>query len=88
MYNKPKKHEHIGPTVPLLQEEPEKVFMTQNIWAPVGKGMEPWKHRQLEGLIVHEKVSCLAVSVLCPADQPHTELRQTHFSQPDCAPFH
>jgi hypothetical protein len=46
MYNKPKTHEHIGPTVPLLQEEPEKVFMT--LWAPVGKGMEPRKHRQLE----------------------------------------
>ena len=86
---KPKMHEYIVPTVPRLQEEPEKVFKT-HIWVQVGKGMEPQKHRQLEGVIAHEKVSCLGVSValfLCPADQPRTELRPAHFSQPGCAPF-
>jgi hypothetical protein len=52
--------------------------------------MEPQKRRKLEGVIAHEKVSCLGVSVLLvlrPADQPRTELRPAHCSQPGCAPF-
>ena len=88
---KPKVHEHIAPAGrgPLMQEEPEKVFMTR-IWAPAGKGTEPRKHKQLEGVIAHEKVSCLRTSVLLfghPADQPHRELHRAHFSQSDCAPY-
>ena len=88
---KPKVHEHIAPAGrgPLMQEEPEKVFMTR-IWAPAGKGTEPRKHKQLEGVIAHEKVSCLRASVSLfghPADQPHRELHRAHFSQSDCAPY-
>ena len=74
---------------PLMQEEREKVFMTR-IWVLVRKGMEPQKHKQLEGVIAHEKVSCLRTSVSLfghPADQPHKELHRVHFSQSDCAPF-
>jgi len=88
---KPKVHEHIAPAGrgPLMQEEREKVFMTR-IWVLVRKGMEPQKHKQLEGVIAHEKVSCLRTSVSLfghPADQPHKELHRVHFSQSDCAPF-
>lgn len=86
---KPKMHEHIASTGPVLQEEPEKVFMTR-IWVLVRKGMEPQKHRRLEGVIAHEKVSCLRVSVSlfrCPADRPCKELHRAHLSQPGCAHF-
>ena len=88
---KPKVHEHIAPAGrgPLMQEEPEKVFMTR-IWVLVRKGMEPQKHKQLEGVIAHEKVSCLRTSVSLlghTADQPRKELHRVHFSQSDCAPF-
>jgi hypothetical protein len=72
-----------------MQEEPEKVFMTR-IWVLARKGTEPQKHKQLEGVIGHEKVSCLRASVSLfrrPAGQPRKELHRAHFSQSDCAPF-